>query len=731
MRRVLRTTAAAICYFASSALAGEGDPPADVIAQATAEGEIVAFACGDNGFVIVNFLLDSVLVSSVESGTPCDPDDFDDDDDDEEEVDEEEEEEEVDEEEEEVDEEEEEEEQDAADGQAAADQVTAASQLFFPGLNANADLTSFFGLPFGRTTGGVIRPAPGGRDEAALRRCLEAVARLEAELAAAESAVAEAERDVADLAAGDDAALDRFRLDAATQLGEREDRFEFSDLAASDLFAAKRDLAAANVDPALADRIRNDGDNFNATLDAMREQLFSNQIFVESLSGQEAEVAAEILGALDAPPVGDVRDSAGQAAKRTVIQAIAKGVDRGRIIAAALASFLLKQNNDEIRQSLVGDLRDTLDELNNAAALVRRVEALRAEILERRDRRVATLLAERTAERDALAFEVFNLKTRIANEKAACDRFAGGSQNRPALRPVEAEPGASFEAAREGRRSGSFALALDLASLSQEIAVDARLNVFASVGVTFHDDGRRLIGMEGETLSLSGGASYRVSEGLTLGLFGRYGRTDLSGPGGEIEADTVSIGGFAEAELGRGLTLTGVAAYTWSEIDGTFVQGAVTTTGETEIEGVALQAALSKSFLVAGWTVTPTVSGSYADVRQDGFALSDATFAPGATTTQFSLTAGPTLSRSFVAGSGLTVTPSFGATGILSLSKQERLLRADGSTVRGGAFGVALSAGLGVTTPGGGSLGLDAGLSAFEGGQMGYTIGARGSIPFN
>lgn len=708
--RYLATVAAAALMAAHSARAAEGDPPADVIAQATAEGEVVEFVCGDDGFVTVLFLLDDVLVSEIPSGTQCDPEAFDPEDPNGEEEEEE--------------EEEDEDVEGRADGQAAADQVSAASQLFFPGLNANADLTIFFGLPV-RTTGGVTRGRPEDRDEDALRRCLERVARLEAELAAAEADFAQAAQDAADLASGDEAKLEPFRLDAATQLGEREDRFEFSDNDASDFIRASRDLAAADLDPALADSILNDAESFNAALDAMREQLFANQLFVGNLSGQESEVAAEIADALSLPNVPASQTTA--SALQKALGAFTKGLDVGKVVAAAVAAFLIGQNNDEIRQSLVGDLRDAVDELNNAAALVRRVEALKQEILARRDARVANLLARREAERDRLDFEIGSLKRRIENEKAACARFAGGSQARLAPKPVEA----TFEVAREGRRAGDFALALDLASLAQEVGADPRLNLFVSAGVDVHDDRRRLIGMDGETISLSGGASYRVAAGLTLGLFGRYGHTELSGPGGEIEADTVSLGGFAEADLTGGFVFTGVAAYSWSDVDGTFIQGAVTTTGATEIDGFAFQAGLSKSFAFGDWTLTPAASLTYASVDQDGFTLSDGTAAPGERRDQLSLTAGPTISRSFETEGGMRLTPSLGLSGIVNLSGEESQLRADGSRVSSGAFGGALSLGLGVATPGGGAVSLTGGVSAFEGRQMGYSIGASGRIPLN
>jgi len=218
---------------------------------------------------------------------------------------------------------------------------------------------------------------------------------------------------------------------------------------------------------------------------------------------------------------------------------------------------------------------------------------------------------------------------------------------------------------------------------------------------------------------------------LTLGLVGRFGRTDLSSSTGNTEANTFSVGGYAQAELPGQTSLTVIAAYSASDIDASFLDGGLTTTGSTTVDGFSVQAGLSRSFLVEEFLISPNVNVSYSFVDQNAFTISDGTLAPGSTTNQLTASAGLGLSRSYDLGDGIVFTPSLSFSGFANLTGEDTLLEFDGSSDGSGVFGGAFSAGVSFRAPGGVTAGVSTGLSAVDSGQINYSISGRVSIPLN
>ncbi|MEM6973850.1 MAG: autotransporter outer membrane beta-barrel domain-containing protein [Pseudomonadota bacterium] len=230
---------------------------------------------------------------------------------------------------------------------------------------------------------------------------------------------------------------------------------------------------------------------------------------------------------------------------------------------------------------------------------------------------------------------------------------------------------------------------------------------------------------DGFTISVGAIAAYLVNEDLTLGLNLAYQHAEAEGPAVENEADSFGITGFGQLQLPHRLRLDVVAAYTRTDIDTLITQNGVTGEGDTNADAFQIQGRLSRSFDLAGWQVTPGLGVSFSRIERDGFTLSDGTDVDATTTDRLTISAGPSVTRTFsiLDGQG-SLTPRFGVDLTMNLGNEREFVREDGGISDLGTIGVGASAGLGIAS-GPFEAGIDIGYGRFgdlQNVQIGGTV---------
>lgn len=685
-----------------AATAAEGDPDADFIAQQTAEGETTEFIC-ENGFITVLFF-DSggTLVSSVESGTTCDPADFADGD---------------------------------VDGQAAGDNVDAALDQLFPGRNANSDLAGLFGIPVNVGFGAPGGAPPRQRDDAALNACFDRVAQIAAQLDAAEAKLAKIEGEIAGLKAGGPEVLKANFLDAATRNGEGDP--ERADVLARGANDAQRRLDVSI--PGLVNLARNDPEKFQANIDAVRKQIAENQAAVnknrraaretqKQIVKKGKEVAAVIGGGGVVKEKGDT-GLLGKTKVSGALGNISRGVKIGTAIAGFIVGAELDEDALELQAALVDDLKAIADNLEQIKNDVAKVDFRTQEIEANRQRDIANLIKKREGERKKAVAKVLRLRVVLDREDDRCEE----------LQRTSAAPAPAIAVATRG---GGLSLGTRLSDIRSQgrpqagsafglgVLADDRLDVWVNTSLSFIDDGRDGLGQSGEAASLSLGASWRASPMFTFGGALRYGFSDTSGATGAAETEVLSLALFGQTKVGE-IAVTGVGAVSFANTESLTTQNGAQATGDVSSTGFAVQVSASRSFpLGNGLSLTPGLSASYAHVDRDADVLSDGTAQPGAQTDSLSVSAGLGLGGSMTAEDGTVLSPSLGVSGFANLTQSRQFLTDDGSTVSSGSFGGSVGVGLGVQPAFGGSASFGAGISAVEGGQIAVSLSANLRLKF-
>lgn len=261
---------------------------------------------------------------------------------------------------------------------------------------------------------------------------------------------------------------------------------------------------------------------------------------------------------------------------------------------------------------------------------------------------------------------------------------------------------------------------------------DERFNIWVSPNVSIQDNTRSGPNQDGTTVSISGGASWLVQQGLNIGLVARYANTNLKGSGAKTTSDTWSAGAFIQALIAEQVNLTVAGVYSHSDIDSRFTTAGVTARGDANADAFSTQAKLSRSFKMGDFTITPALSASYVHINRKAFTLSDGTFVPGGKSNQLTFSGGPSISRTFVMPeSEIEITPSLGVNFFVNASRAKSFLDANFVRRKSGNYGVSVSGGLGFKTPSGINWAINGGFSGSEGGQRSYTIGGNLTVPLN
>ncbi|MEM9781755.1 MAG: autotransporter outer membrane beta-barrel domain-containing protein, partial [Pseudomonadota bacterium] len=234
---------------------------------------------------------------------------------------------------------------------------------------------------------------------------------------------------------------------------------------------------------------------------------------------------------------------------------------------------------------------------------------------------------------------------------------------------------------------------------------------------------------DGYTISVGAIAAYLVNENLTLGLNLAYQHAEAEGPAVENTADSFGITAFGQLQLPHRLRLDAVVAYTRSDIETLITQNGVTGDGDTTADAFQIQGRLSRSFDVGGWQVTPGLGISYSRIERDGFTLSDGTDVAATTTDRLTISAGPSVTRTFSILDGqASLAPRFGVDLTMNLGNERDFVREDGGISDLGTVGLGASAGLGIAS-GPFEAGIDLGYGRF-GDLQNVQIGGRLSYKF-
>jgi outer membrane autotransporter protein len=324
------------------------------------------------------------------------------------------------------------------------------------------------------------------------------------------------------------------------------------------------------------------------------------------------------------------------------------------------------------------------------------------------------------------AFEkIAELEQKIQDLEADCDEDDQNAR----LSPSSHTTPVKFAVNRLGKNDQ---LSFSISTRDLDTALDPSVNIFFGGNVTFHNDNRTGVGQDGETMSIAGGISWLVGQDTTIGLAGRYAHSDLNGASGSTKADTSSLAAFIQGRVTEKVFYQLVGAYTISDMSSVFVQPGITTTGNPEVDSIAVQGSLSGQLESGDVLIRPSVGLSYVHVDQASFVLSDGTLSPGQTTDRVSMSAGAQLSKQIRnEAHGTTTSPYAGLTAIANLSDTKSFLLPNGTTSSAGVFGATANLGVSVATDRGVSYSFGGSMTAFEQGQTTYGLNVSLTIPLN
>ncbi len=264
---------------------------------------------------------------------------------------------------------------------------------------------------------------------------------------------------------------------------------------------------------------------------------------------------------------------------------------------------------------------------------------------------------------------------------------------------------------RRWRREHGLALA---GNGEDGLLADPRFNLFFSTAINFGDNRDQ----DSDSYSISGGFSYLITPQVNLGVAARYADTDINSATASFDAETWGISLFAQSQwaVGTGkINIDGIVAYSQTDLEAVFNNAGVITTANPETSAFSGQFKASTAFDLGGYNVSPFVSLSYAETRQEAFLLSDAQLAPGAFNDDIIFSAGSSIAKTiFWEEKGLTFSPNAGV-GLFGND----------------SVGFSVNAGLGIKSQSGVKVGLGAAYADGGNGIDNFTFTGKLTIPLN
>lgn len=190
----------------------------------------------------------------------------------------------------------------------------------------------------------------------------------------------------------------------------------------------------------------------------------------------------------------------------------------------------------------------------------------------------------------------------------------------------------------------------------------SRFNIWASGRYVDFDDGQTNADRSGDLWWITSGASYRVTERTTLGVFGRYkeGQVGSTALQSTLESDFYGGGVFAIMNLLQGarLLLGGLYEHGDNDID---IQGA---RGAFDTEQWTVEGRIDKRFTYGHYWVEPQVNVRYTSMDREAFTDTAGTLITGSDLRLGRLTYGPTLGTTITYADGTELKPVVRVNGI-------------------------------------------------------------------
>jgi len=530
-------------------------------------------------------------------------------------------------------------------------------------------------------------------------------------------------------------------------------------------------LIDGDVDPADRaefNRIAARAENLRAEFERLRETLKKECEDVGSASNTDSGSQEPVSGVDDGNANGggdddcDEKQAAVEAARQKVGQR-RRELEQAKInlarkdeIAAeigeledAIRGFNEELAGQEVSEVELGVLRTLSAGLREERAKLADFQRRQGEFQLRHDQAIRFLGdAERELERAEAAARDCMSGSNASNYASASSKaatpavsaiggFAGNAPGNPVRDTFAALK--SFTA-RDNSVSGSFDLAHARAYAAangnayEGLLGDERFNAWINGGVTLHFDNEAGFGQDGSTVTVSGGVSYRIRRNVDVGLAGYFGHTDRNGATGSTKADTWSLGVFTRMRLPQDTLLSAMLAYSLVGADASFNQGGGTVTGNADATSLAGQVELSRTFRVKRWRVSPSLGASVVNIDRDAFTDSSGTPIAGSNSTRVTLLGGIEAATTRVIegadGETILISPSFGLKAYANLGRFDPLVGATGITITDDSFGLAASAGMGVTLGKSGSLSFSSSLAGLFNNQKNLSLSARYNRPF-